>query len=521
MGIRRIARFTAWLLAAGAWHAVPANAATLESLLMPGPLHAAHAKLEADCGNCHDRTNRARQRELCMACHEDVAADISARRGLHGRRTEILTAQCSACHSEHRGRSARITPEATPGFDHQRTDFALQGGHQVAPCGACHQAGRKFREAPTSCAQCHEQREPHQGRLGRDCAACHGTAQWREVDFDHGKTRFALQGRHAQLPCAGCHAGNRWKETPMACASCHAPDDVHRGARGRACADCHTQTSWSDARFDHEKETGFGLLGAHAGAACQACHRSGRFEDELPRDCAGCHRAIDAHAGRFGSECASCHGLEDWKPVGFNHQRDAGFALPGAHAKLGCHSCHVVPVSERKPARQCATCHRADDVHAGTGGTDCAACHGTETWRNGLRFDHDLSAFPLLGQHVAVPCASCHATRRFQDALTTCDACHRADDVHRGSLGEDCARCHHPNGWNQWEFDHGRETGFVLGGAHGRLQCGSCHARPPGEEKLSRDCVACHSTDDVHLGQFGRRCESCHSTISFHRARPR
>jgi hypothetical protein len=92
--------------------------------------------------------------------------------------------------------------------------------------------------------------------------------------------------------------------------------------------------------------------------------------------------------------------------------------------------------------------------------------------------------------------------------------------VHRGALGSDCARCHHPNAWNQWQFDHAKESGFALTGAHAGVQCASCHLRPPGQEPVARECGACHGGDDVHLGEFGRRCDSCHSTISFRRVRP-
>jgi hypothetical protein len=511
----------AWLVVAALLPVQAArSASTLEGLLMPGPLATPHARLEADCGNCHDRTNRSRQRELCLSCHKDVATDLRERRGFHGRRPEIGSAQCSTCHSDHRGRAARITPQAAAGFDHGRTDFALTGGHRQVACAACHVAGKRFREAASGCVDCHRRQEPHAGKLGTDCASCHDTRDWGSVRFDHGKTKFALLGRHAQLPCAGCHAGNRWRDTPTACASCHAPDDVHRGGRGNDCASCHSQQSWSDARFDHKKVTGFDLLGAHQAAACQSCHRSGRFEDELPTDCAGCHRAADAHAGRMDRDCARCHGVTQWKTTGFDHARETRFTLEGAHAKLGCHSCHVVPLSEARPPRECAACHRAQDAHLGSVGTDCAACHGTTAWRVGLKFDHELTDFPLLGQHVAVPCASCHVSPQFGRTQRSCDACHRAEDAHRGSLGADCARCHHPNAWNLWEFDHGKESGFVLSGAHASVACGACHQRPPGEAPVARDCAACHSTDDVHLGQFGRRCETCHSTLSFHRARP-
>jgi Cytochrome c3 len=497
-----------------------ARGATLEGLLMPGPLNTAHAKLESDCANCHNRTDRAQQAKLCSTCHKDVAADVRDKRGFHGKRAEIATAQCSACHSEHLGRTAAITPTMARGFDHSQTDFRLDGAHAGAACSSCHTAGRKFREAPTGCVDCHRKAEPHEGKLGTDCASCHSTQRWSQVGFDHSKTKFALQGHHAAVTCAACHAGNRWKATPTTCASCHTPDDVHRGQRGTACADCHTQTSWTDARFDHEKETGFALTGQHKTAACAACHRSGRFDDKLPRECAGCHAAIDSHAGRMGNKCENCHATSKWNTTRFVHERDTKFTLRGAHSTLACHNCHISAVTLRKPSQECAACHRAVDVHGGTLGLKCENCHGNDAWRQDVRFDHDLTDFPLLGQHVAVPCAGCHTSQRFKEAPKECNDCHASADVHKGNLGKDCARCHGPNAWNIWQFDHQQESGFALSGAHGRLQCNSCHRKPAGEAKLGRDCASCHSNDDVHLGQFGRRCDSCHSTISFHRARP-
>jgi hypothetical protein len=210
----------------------------------------------------------------------------------------------------------------------------------------------------------------------------------------------------------------------------------------------------------------------------------------------------------------------EWKTTHFDHAKDTKFALTGAHARTACHSCHVAIVSDQhKPSQECIACHRAVDVHAGSAGTACETCHGTEAWRKDLRFDHDLTSFPLLGQHVAVPCAGCHASHKFKDAPDHCNDCHKSDDVHRGNLGKDCARCHSTNAWNVWQFDHKKESGFELSGAHSRLQCNSCHTRPAGVAKLGRDCASCHATDDPHLGQFGRRCDTCHSTISFHRAR--
>jgi hypothetical protein len=498
----------------------PARAATLEGLLMPGKLSSAHADLESDCTQCHDRANRPQQAPLCGACHKDVAADIKDRRGFHGRRPEISTAQCNACHSEHLGREGKILTFSATAFDHKTADFKLDGAHQAVTCSGCHRAGKKFRQAPQKCVDCHDKAQPHEQKLGTDCASCHNTARWSEVKYDHSKTKFALTARHAQITCSACHANNKWKDTPTACASCHTPDDVHRGERGTKCGDCHTQSAWTDAKFDHERETGFALDGVHAKAACQACHRSGRFTDELPTDCKGCHAAADSHAGRMGNKCESCHDAAEWKTTHFEHERDAHFRREGAHEKLSCHSCHTASVVDHKPEKDCIACHRAVDVHAGTLGSTCTNCHGQQAWTSDIRFDHDLSAFTLIGQHVTVPCAGCHTTHKFKDSPKDCKGCHASDDVHKGNLGNECQSCHSPNAWNVWQFDHKKQSGFALTGAHEKLQCNSCHRRPAGTVKLGRDCASCHSKDDVHLGQFGRRCDRCHSTISFHRTKP-
>ena len=38
-----------------------ARAASIEKLIMPGPVSKAHARIEGECSNCHDRTNRDRE----------------------------------------------------------------------------------------------------------------------------------------------------------------------------------------------------------------------------------------------------------------------------------------------------------------------------------------------------------------------------------------------------------------------------------------------------------------------------
>lgn len=494
------------------------RAAEIEKLLMPGKVSAAHAKTEAECSACHDRIHRERQNELCSACHKPVATDIARRVGFHGR--AAVGKQCSSCHSEHLGRDGDIVRINRVGFDHARTDFRLTGGHVDAACESCHKPGRKFRDASSQCVDCHAKDEPHAGKLGRKCADCHVTESWRTAKFDHGKTRFPLKGLHVGVDCDACHIDNRYKDTPMQCVACHAPDDVHRGGRGPKCESCHTVEGWKKNRFDHERETGFALLGTHSRLQCQDCHRKPDFKDKPPQTCSGCHAADDSHAGRFGTDCADCHGNERWKPVDYDHARRAHYALEGKHADVACHACHTAVVVKNAPQRRrCVACHKLDDPHAGKLGDSCETCHNPGGWQQQVRFDHDLTRFPLVGMHATVPCENCHRTRDFAAAPHECIACHRSDDQHQGSLGERCHDCHNPNSWALWDFDHGKATRFTLDGAHAKLACGDCHREPPDKVKPAMECIACHQADDVHFGRFGRQCARCHETTSFRRVR--
>jgi len=495
------------------------DAVNPETLLMPGKLTGAHSKYEEQCSLCHDRSDRKRQTHLCLDCHKEIANDIGSKQGFHGHLVGIATSECRGCHSEHHGRDADIVKLSREQFDHEGTDFPLHGAHAGVDCSSCHVRDQPFRKALTDCVDCHKQEEPHAGKLGRDCGACHETASWQRTRFYHDKTPYPLRDKHVEVPCMGCHLGNRYKGTPKECVSCHAPDDIHRGDRGPKCGNCHATSGWKTAKFDHKKETGFALEGAHANVDCQDCHRSGNLKDKIPKDCFGCHQGQDSHAGRLGAQCGECHGNDKWQPVSFEHTRDGHWELSGRHQKVACHSCHTAAVATQKLPTDCATCHRASDVHAGKLGMQCDQCHTTEGWKTSIAFDHDLTNFPLVGLHVAVPCEQCHQTRKYRDVGRGCNDCHKRNDIHHGSLGADCAKCHSPNGWRLWDFDHGKQTGFALAGAHGKLACEGCHKQPPDQVKLNSTCLACHEQDDVHLGQYGRQCQRCHTAITFKGAR--
>ena len=187
-----------------------ARAASLETLLMPGPVIAGHAKYEQECSRCHDRADRSRQAALCRTCHEPIAADIAQRKGFHGRLPRRKPP--SAAPATPSTRVDRPTSSSSKlFFPHAQTDFPLQGAHATVACATCHLADRKHREAASACVDCHQKEDPHEGKLGRDCAGCHEAGGWARVRFDHAKTRFELTGKHVQATCAACHMGNRYK----------------------------------------------------------------------------------------------------------------------------------------------------------------------------------------------------------------------------------------------------------------------------------------------------------------------
>jgi len=407
------------LLSLALWSAQAAavNPATpFERLVMPGELVRAHAKLENDCGACHVRFKKGGQSERCRACHEKIDADLRAGTGFHGRDQAAKRLECRQCHTDHQGRDARIVLFDADAFDHRATDFPLAGAHRAAPCGACHEAGRPYRAAPHGCIDCHRDDDWH--------------ATWGAWRFDHDRTDFPLKGAHIEADCERCHANARYARTPKACHACHDLDDVHRGANGERCQDCHGQSQWRRPDFDHDRDTDW-------------------------------------------DDCALCHNATDWRLWTFDHDRQTDYPLEGAHRRLACGQCHRGPLDREVP-RDCFGCHQGDDRHGGQQGTRCGDCHGPRAWPVEVRFDHDLTDFPLLGMHRVVPCEACHLSPT---------------------------------------FDHDRQTDYPLTGAHRDLDCHACHTQPVDDEiHLETDCVACHEDDDAHNGGFGRDCGRCHLT---------
>lgn len=489
--------------------------------IMPGPVIGAHAEIESDCDSCHAPLSDTPQNQLCVACHEDIGADVERERGFHGRDPEASTAECASCHTDHEGRDAQVVLFDADSFDHRFTDFPLLGGHGDATCDACHVEDALFRDAPSECIVCHRDDDHHDGALGEACGDCHNASDWRFVRFDHAKTGFALTGGHKSATCEACHTTADYAATPTECVACHRQEDVHKGRNGTECGDCHVTANWQQLTFNHAKETGFALRGGHDGLTCQDCHRADDFSGLRGDDCNSCHVNDDVHKGRNGPDCAACHGVSSWVVSSFDHTAISDFALVDTHATLECQACHVNNVQDKLP-RDCGGCHGESDPHKGQLGARCEDCHAQVTWTASVRFDHDLTSFPLIGMHGELACDECHATPAYHDAPMECKECHAEDDPHGGTLGPMCEVCHNPRDWQAWVFDHQKQTDFALTGSHATVPCGACHQTVVSsldEVSAPRDCAGCHRRDDPHQGRFGDACGSCHTTESFRQIR--
>ncbi|MCA8970051.1 MAG: hypothetical protein KDC95_09720 [Planctomycetes bacterium] len=160
------------------------------------------------------------------------------------------------------------------------------------------------------------------------------------------------------------------------------------------CNMCHMGRKWNELRdefyFDHARETGHALNGAHASAKCLRCHNDrGPIEVFQSKGCAGCHE--DVHQRTLGNDCSKCHDEQTWhasKMVVDKHATTR-FPLAGAHLAVACHRCHEgALVGKFRPIdSNCATCHDRDlqravnPPHIGLGWTDrCDRCHVPTQW---------------------------------------------------------------------------------------------------------------------------------------------
>jgi len=209
--------------------------------------------------------------------------------------------------------------------------------------------------------------------------------------FDHWATGFPLDGAHARTACEDCHRGGLFEGTPKDCATCHGWTGLFARSRkplnhvpsSNRCDDCHTRTSWANARFEHTGVEGpcatchggvwaEGKPASHLPTSnrCEDCHmaltwRNARFDHVgIASGCFACHNGVQA-TGKPGdhlptsSRCEDCHETTRFRPAHFSH-------VGIASGCVGCHNNVLVP---GKPAGHIP----APDT--------CELCHQTTSWR--------------------------------------------------------------------------------------------------------------------------------------------
>jgi hypothetical protein len=306
-------------------------------------LKGAHKR--SDCIECHENVFKGTSSE-CISCHlGDYQSAIFPNHGQSG-----YPEDCLICHNE--------TVWSPAEFNHNNTQFTLQGAHLYIDCIQCHADG--YTNIPTDCWSCHENdyntvSDPNHmtNNFNHDCTVCHTASAWSPAFFDHNNTNFPLTGAHLTLNCIDCHS-NGYTGTPTDCWSCHETD--YNGVINPShitnnfnhdCTICHNTSAWLPAFFDHSN-TDFPLTGTHLTLDCSECHSNGY--SDTPTDCFSCHEANYNNttnpnhlAAGFPTDCESCHNTSNWNQTTWNHDNQYFPIYSGKHDQewTTCDECHV------------------------------------------------------------------------------------------------------------------------------------------------------------------------------------
>jgi len=348
---------------------------------------------EVECIKCHEISSlngksfqkfKGVKFSSCANCHKDV-------------HNNQFGQKCSDCHVEESFKKVKNSGS----FDHNLTNFKLEGRHTGVSCQSCHKGSLTAPVKHARCADCHQ--DFHEGdfvnkNASYDCDDCHDVNGFKQTSFTterHNEGNFKLVGAHLKTECSACHYKSlkwRFSKIGRACNDCH--EDIHKSYLDSKyypeanCLNCHSPENWQDINFDHST-TKFLLQGKHKEKSCRSCHQtratsaseiriiettkssdnaiSGdliRFTG-LPSQCMQCHE--DNHEGQFTNEnitnCSSCHVPEGWLVSTFNHD-NAKFKLDGKHKDIECMKCHPLVKGDVKPY-----------ILYKTGKTRCADCH--------------------------------------------------------------------------------------------------------------------------------------------------
>lgn len=306
----------------------------------------------------------------CSNCHQDVHDNKFGQ-------------NCAKCHNT----ESFAAIGGLANFDHDKTNFKLEGKHQNVTCKSCHKERLTAQLNYKHCSYCHSDYHNKQfakNGVSPDCSACHSVKGFTEFSYtieQHNAGIFPLKGAHLATPCIACHkkqAKWKFKEIGKNCIDCH--DNIHLGyisekyfTNEAKCESCHSVNRWTEVTFDHTK-TQFALEGAHSKQTCHDCHfnkeKAGHANQKfigLDFNCTNCHE--DVHLKQFetngNTDCKKCHNSDAFKPATkFDHNRTK-FMLDGKHINVACNKCHKDVIEQgatyvfyKIKEFKCENCHR-------------------------------------------------------------------------------------------------------------------------------------------------------------------
>lgn len=135
--------------------------ATFNHSMSKYPLTGKHILVE--CKKCHATPRFKDAKSDCWSCHE--------KKDSH---KKTLGTNCEKCHNTRDWKSWD--------FDHEKTNFKLQGKHKELKCADCHNkpVDGKISMA-ASCVACHDKDDKHVGAFGRRCEQCHIGSSWKKI----------------------------------------------------------------------------------------------------------------------------------------------------------------------------------------------------------------------------------------------------------------------------------------------------------------------------------------------------
>lgn len=119
--------------------------------------------LLTECKKCHISARFKDAKSDCWSCHE--------KQDLHKR---TLGTACETCHNTRNWKDWD--------FDHDKSNFKLQGKHRDIRCADCHKKPvTKKVTLNVNCIDCHDKDDKHDSAFGDQCEHCHNSLTWKTI----------------------------------------------------------------------------------------------------------------------------------------------------------------------------------------------------------------------------------------------------------------------------------------------------------------------------------------------------